>query len=160
MHPQVPKVVSGDKANITERSLSLAGRIINQECAHRKLNLLCAYYVDSKSLFNLQPRNALPENAAISMALSWKGPWHLARTLTTQKGDLEVPPSPPSSWGEDLHLQAVEHARHTCPCGAGCRPAAEIEGALAGWSNHILDGVSFSVFYFSAFGNHIVMDGK
>jgi hypothetical protein len=25
---------------------------------------------------------------------------------------------------------------------------------------HILDGVSFSVFYFSAFGNHIVMDGK
>jgi hypothetical protein len=46
-------------------------------------------------------------------------------------------PSPPSGWGEDFHLQAVDHARHTeLPTGlrpwhVGSEPEIQLELQLA-----------------------------
>ena len=43
---------------------------------------------------------------------------------------------------------------------SGLSPYPEIEGEPAGSSGRALEGVASPFFYFSAFGNHIVMDGK
>ena len=37
-------------------------------------------------------------NAAISVAMSRKGPWHLARTLATQSGMSKIPSSGTNQW--------------------------------------------------------------